>query len=167
MNFFAFIVALSLLVSGRSAIASESLKTPLMKAASEASALDTPKALKSLEVLLKQKNNINEKGPKGMTALFFAVTGSRLGQYKAVEMLLKAGANPNDSVLMGKDIYLYPLTDAVRLNNPSVVKLLLQYKAEPNDKEGPRAGHSSALEFAKQQKLGEIEQMLRSAGAKD
>lgn len=150
-----------------SAFADDFAKTPLMEAAFEAAWLESPQSLAALEHLLQQKGAIQQRNPKGMTALFYAVNESRKGQYKAVEMLLKAGANPNDAAKMGKDIYLYPLTNAVRLNNPTVVKLLLQYKANPNDKEGPKAGHSSALDLAKQQKLVEIEQILRKAGAKD
>lgn len=167
MKAIALILTLSLLLGARPLIAIELFKTPLMKAAFTAGGHETPKALEDLELLLKQKVNVNEKDAKGTTALFIAVNSSRKGQHKAVEMLLKAGANPNDAVLMGKDIYLYPLANAVRLKNLNVVKLLLQYKADPNDQEGPKAGHSSALELAKQQKQSEIEQVLRKAGAKD
>lgn len=165
MKTIAFIATLSLLIWAGPTNASE--RTPLMKAAFEAAGHETPKALLDLEHLVNQKININEKDPKGTTALFIAVNSSRKGQYKAVEILLKAGANPNEAVLMGKDIYLYPLANAVRLNNSNVVKLLLQYKADPIDKEGPKAGHSSALELAKQHKFVEIEKILRNAGAKD
>jgi ankyrin repeat protein len=162
-----FFFAASFILLSSLASSGEILKTPLIAAAFEASGHESPQSLAALEQLLKQKVDVHEKGYKGSTALFTAVDESRKGQSKAVEMLLKAGANPNDFFIVGKDIYIYTLADAVRLKNMPVVKLLLQYKADPNDKEGPNTGHSSALKLAKQLKLVEFEKILRDAGAKD
>lgn len=75
----------------------------------------------AIEFLLSQKIDINHQGEDKLTPLIWAVIK---GNEKLVDILLKAGANPNLADVSGRNVFHY----AARMGNLGILKLLLQTK---------------------------------------
>jgi hypothetical protein len=79
-------------------------------------------------ILLKNKVNLNKTNEEGGTALHICMQYHGNNANKEITELLKHGANPNMKNGIGK----VPLDLAVETQNIDVVKLLLDFKADPN-----------------------------------
>jgi ankyrin repeat protein len=87
-----------------------------------------------VEELIKRGADVNVKRYVGDTTLMFA---ARTGNVKTVNALLRAGANPNATVMSPHAGEISPLTNAIDSDSPSrveIAKLLIGAKAEINPK---------------------------------
>ncbi|MGX5609852.1 ankyrin repeat domain-containing protein [Bacillus cereus] len=91
--------------------------------------LTSDKYIQHLELLLKHKKNALHQGFD--TALFHAIENENV---PGVELLLKHGANPN--CVKSYAWKETPILLAIRKRNLILVKLLLQYGADINEKDG-------------------------------
>lgn len=108
-----------------------------------------------VKILIDKKADLNAIYTEtGITPLILAVLNKK---YVMAEILLQAGAKVNGVGNLGFDYVLYPLHDAIRLNDVEMVKILLKYNANVNlkDHEG-----LTALDLAKQMKSKEIIALL-------
>lgn len=98
----------------------KSLEAELARAAAEGK---TDK----IEALIKQGANVNASGNKNMSPLGWAIAAHNIPGIRA---LLKNGANPNQSI--GPDHDFHPVWLAAGLEDSSILKLLLEFKGDPN-----------------------------------
>ncbi|MGD1320664.1 ankyrin repeat domain-containing protein [Chryseobacterium sp. 2R14A] len=91
--------------------------------------------LDGMERLIKEKKiDINQLQDKtGYTLLMYACI---IEDLKAMEILLKLGADPN--IIVPNEGLALPLSHAIAINNYEMAKLLFKYKATPN----PAVGNS-------------------------
>ena len=140
-------------------------KTPLMIAAENGD-------VQTVKTLLEKKVSVNEKDYVERTALFYATIYNyteTTNKIKITELLLVNQANPN---LFMRDFggdCTTPLINAVRNNNPILVKLLLKFNANVNL---ACPNGVNALKTAQKQKENnnnpnEIIKILEEAGAKE
>lgn len=110
------------------------------------------------EFLISKKANVNAKTTSGQSVLFITTFS---GDKKLVELLLKKGANPNVAVQEeGPGKGQTPLIVASAKGYVEIAKLLLQYKADVNAKDG--AGNTPL----KWTDNPEMVKLLKNAGAK-
>jgi len=79
---------------------------------------------KIIKFLVDHKKDPNAKDAAGVPLLFYMV---KIGNIKGLELLLKAGADPEKVGINEK-----PLIIAVQDGNPEIVRLLVEYKADLN-----------------------------------
>jgi ankyrin repeat protein len=105
--------------------------------------------------LLERGADLTAQNAEGRTALMFAATGSFP---KTVEVLLKAGADPN---VTGEVEGWSALMFAAAEGRPEVVRALLDHGADPSltDNDG-----DTALTFAQDNGHSEVVEVLRREG---
>ena len=123
--------------------------TPLFSAASSGQ-------LKIVQMLLAAGANSNLRDRNGSSPLSYAIGKSP----EIFQALLDAGTNPNTEDSDGRTSLSY----AAERNNPMIVKLLLDAKADPNGGKKDRNGRG-ALHYAIANNSPEIVQALSGAGA--
>jgi uncharacterized protein len=111
---------------------------------------------RTVRLLLGKGADPGLKDAKGDTALFHAL---RMGNATVARILLEHGADVNIRNGSGETALLW----AIVCRDPSVVRLLLKHGADPNLAVKPGV---SALKLAHENKLPQIEQILKDAGAK-
>ena len=78
-----------------------------------------------------------------------------------LELMLDYGANPNCADRIGNT----PLINAIQKDDPAMVRRLLRYHADPNQRLVSRF-QPTVLEYAEKRQQKEIAKLLREAGAK-
>lgn len=108
-----------------------------------------------VKILIDKKTDVNVIYEEtGITPLILAIMHKK---YVMAEILLQAGAKVNGAGNLGFDYTLYPIHDAIRVNDVEMVKLLLKYKADTKLKDHDGL---DALALAKQMKRNEIVLLL-------
>ncbi len=115
------------------------------------------KDVESVRDLTSQSRDVNFKAVRGGTPLCHAC---RCSSAAVVELILKAGADPN--MLGGHE---YPVHAAVLSNDPKIMVMVLDAGADPNLAKPGEYSHN-ALELAKSLGYREIAKLLSDRGAK-
>lgn len=118
-HFYAFVIAIFLIVSGCAAT------TPLIKASKEGDAL-------AVQKLIDAGANINEPDSRGYNALFYAI---EYGQIEVVKSLINKGANLESKDSVGNTPLVF--TAYYGFNSPNaanIIKLLIKSGADINAK---------------------------------
>jgi cytohesin len=123
----------------------------------------TTSADSMVPLLVERGADVNLRGTEGNTPLLMAV---QFGSYDLVKYLLEHGAAQSINIT---DVRQHPLTTAVRKNLPEIVKLLLQYGADPNtvemDENSSQYEYKSALIYSMEIGNAEIASQLIKSGA--
>ena len=104
------------------AVSRDTGKTTLMLCATRCNA-------ETIRSLLEKGVPINARDKNGSTALAEAISRRSL---EIVNLLLSAGANPNEIYYDSQEICSTTLTRAVEVDSPNTIRLLMRYKADVN-----------------------------------
>jgi ankyrin repeat protein len=102
-----------------------------------------------LNAILKYHPDVNAKDSKNRNALFYAISSSNGDNSELINSLLNSGINPNDTeyYIPTENIEGHsPLTLAAKLNFKSIMKALLEKKANPNHQVS--SNYNSCLHYA-------------------
>ena len=125
----------------------------------------TKNDLNLLKTILKYKPDVNAKDSKNRNALFYAIQTLRRENQDLVLELLKSGINPNEvekSCTQELDGHS-PITLAAKFNYKKIVKILLEYNADPNHQ--VKSDLNSSLHYAISHNNEEMTNMLINSGA--
>lgn len=112
---------------------------PLIAAASHTSLASPPVSLQLVDYLLKIGANVNERSPRGESALYW---GATFGRNDMVQLLISAGADVDASTCDGET----PLMKAASSGHINIVKSLLAAGASPRTR---TINGNSAFDYAK------------------
>jgi ankyrin repeat protein len=85
-----------------------------------------------VKLLLDRGFPVNMKSANGATALWISTDYSSFSESNIIELLLKAGANPDAALNYDNSVCSTPLIRSVERDNPMFIKLLIEYKANIN-----------------------------------